>query len=211
MNKRQVIQHAKDYLDLLAAGVDPISKEAVGGDTVASRPQIKKCFQFVSDILREVLENNGLVFLETGNDAPKTPASVAVTVNGNSFALVRKKAAFSISAEQRRAVFINRLPISPNEFLKNVNRTVNPDAMEKLSIKSVNAWLRKGGYIAEGKTQTVVNRTVWKPTRFAEEIGISEMDVPDGKTGEIKQQIMLSAQAQKFLLDHIDEIAAETK
>ena len=92
-----------------------------------------------------------------------------------------------------------------------MNRVVNPEAMEKLSIRSVNAWLQKNAYIAEGKTQAVVNRTVWKPTRFAEDIGISEMDVPDAKTGEIKRQLMFSSQAQQFLLDHMEEIAAEAK
>lgn len=211
MNKRQVIQHAKNYLDMLAAGTDPISKESIGGDSVASRPQMQKCFQFVSDILREVLENNGLVLLDAEDASPQTPASVPVTVNGNSYELVRKKAAFSITTEQRREVLISRLPITPNEFLKNVNRMVNPSAMEKLSITSVNAWLRKGGYIAEGKTQTVINKTVWKPTHFAEEIGISEMDVSDAKTGEIKRQLMFSARAQEYLLEHLEEITAETK
>ena len=210
MNKRQIIQHAKNYLDLLAAGVDPISRESAAGDSVVSQPQMQKCFQFVSDILREVLENDGLVLLDMEEQAQK-PASVPVTVNGNSYELVRKKAAFSISPEQRCAVFVSRQPITPNTFLKNVNRVVNPEAMEKLSIKSVNAWLQKNAYLIEGKTQTVVNRTVWKPTRFAEEIGISEMDVPDAKTGEIKRQLMFSAQAQEFLLNHLEEIAAETK
>lgn len=207
MNKRQIIQHAKNYLDLLAEGTDPISQEAIDGDSVASRPQMQKCFQFVSAILREVLENNGLVLLDA-EDAQQTPAAVPVTVNGNSYELVRKKAAFRITAEQRQEVLISRLPITPSEFLKNVNRVVNPANMEKLSIKSVNAWLQKNAYIAEGKTQTIVNKTVWKPTRFAEEIGIMEMDVPDAKTGEIKRQLMFSAQTQEFLLAHLEEITS---
>ena len=211
MNKRQIIQHAKNYLDLLAAGVDPISKESAAEDSVASRPQMQKCFQFVSAILGEVLENNGLVLLDTEEGQPQKPASVPVTVNGNSYELVRKKAAFSITPEQRRAVFIARQPVTPYVFLKNVNRVVNAETMEKLSIKSVNAWLQKKAYVTEGKTQTVINKTVWKPTRFAEQIGISEIDIPDAKTGEIKRQLMFSAQAQQFLLDHMEEIAAETK
>ncbi len=210
MNKRQVIQHAKNYLDLLAAGTDPISQEAIDGDSVVSRPQMQKCFQFVSAILREVLENNGLVLLAP-EEAQQAPAAVPVTVNGSSYELVRKKAAFRLSAAQRQDVLISRLPITPSEFLKNVNRVVNPADMEKLSIKSVNAWLRKNAYISEGKTQTIVHKTVWKPTRFAEEIGITEMDVPDAKTGEIKRQLMFSSQAQEFLLNHMEEITAETK
>ena len=36
MNKRQVIQHAKNYLDLLAAGTDPISNEKIEGITAVA-------------------------------------------------------------------------------------------------------------------------------------------------------------------------------
>ncbi|MBQ6481173.1 MAG: hypothetical protein IJI45_08660 [Anaerolineaceae bacterium] len=211
MNKRQVIQHAKNYLDMLAAGTDPISQEAVAEDSVVLRPQMKKCFQFVSAILQEVLENNGLVLLDIEEVSQQARVSVPVSVNGNSYELVRKKAAFRLTAEQQREVLVSRLPITPNEFLKNVNRTVNQSQMEKLSIKSVNAWLRRGGYIAEEKTQTVINKTVWKPTRFAEQIGITEMDISDPKTGEIKRQLMFSTQAQEYLLNHLEEIASEVK
>ena len=81
MNKRQIIQHAKNYLDLLTAGTDPISQEDIGEDSVVSRPQIQKCFQFVSAILREALENNGLVLLDA-EEAQQAPVAVPVTVNG---------------------------------------------------------------------------------------------------------------------------------
>ena len=209
MNKRQVIQHAQSYLDLLADGTDPNSQEMIGEDSVVSRPQLKKCFQFVSAILREVLENNGLVLLDMENPQASPPAPI--TVNGSAYELVRKKAGFNLTSDQKRDVLISRLPITPSEFLKNVNRLVDSAAMEKLSSKSVNAWLQKNAYIAQGKTQVVMNKTVWRPTRFAEEIGITELDVPDPKTGEIKRQLMFSPQAQEYLLSHLEEIAAESK
>ncbi|MBR4500615.1 MAG: hypothetical protein IKP22_01795 [Clostridia bacterium] len=208
MNKRRIIQHAKNYLDLIAAGTDPISQETIGEDSVASRPQIIKCFQFVSAILQEVLENNGLVLLDTDEAAQQTPAAVPVSVNGASYELVRKKAAFSLTPEQKKEVMISRLPITPAAFLKNVNQRINSGEMEKLSIRSVNAWLQKNGYITQGKIQTVMNRTVWMPSPEARQLGINETEVPDPKTGEIKRQLMYSAQAQEFLLSHLEEITA---
>ena len=80
--------------------------------------------------------------------------------------------------------------------------------MEKLSIKSVNAWLQKRGYILQGKTQAVINKTVWMPSAEARQLGIDEIDVPDPKTGEIKHQLMYSTQAQEFLLAHLEEITS---
>ena len=209
MNKRQIIRHAKNYLDLLAAGTDPISNEKIEGDSVVSRPQMQKCFRFVSDILQEVLQNNGLVLLDMEDAAGQAPLAVPVTVHGSSYELVRRKAGFSLTPEQKRDVLISRLPITPAEFLKNVNSAVNPTVMEKLSAKAVNAWLKKNAYIAEGKTQVVMNRTVWHPTPVAREIGIIETDVTDPKTGGIKQRLMLTTHAQEYLLTHLEEIAAE--
>ena len=92
-----------------------------------------------------------------------------------------------------------------------MNRTVNVADMEKLSIKSVSDWLKSNGYIAEGKTPTIINKTVWKPTQLAQQIGFTEIDVPDANTGEMKQQLMYSSQAQQFLLAHMEEIAAVGK
>ncbi len=208
MNKRQIIQHAKNYLDLLAAGSDPISQGAIAADSVVCKPQIKKCFQFVSAILQEVFENNGLVLLDIEEAAQQAATAVPVTVNGGSYELVRKKAVFNLTPDQKQEVMISRLPITPNEFLKNVNQRINPKEMEKLFIKTVNAWLQKSGYIIQGKRQAVINKTVWMPSLEARQLGIDEMDVPDPKTGEIKRQLMYSTQAQEFLLAHLEEIIA---
>ncbi len=208
MNKFQVIEHAKNYLDMLAAGTDPISKEPIPDDSVVSRPQLKKCFQFVSAVLQEVLQNNGLVLPDAENSNTQAPAVVPVTLNGSNYELVRKKAAFCMTQEQKNKVLISRFPITPNAFLKNINLTVNAANMEKLSIKCVNAWLKSNGYITEGKKPTVINKTVWKPTQLAQQVGFTEMDVPDANTGEMKRQLMFTSQAQQFLLAHVEEIAA---
>ena len=208
MNKRQVIQHAKNYLEMLTEGTDPITREVIGEDSVVSNPQIKKCFQFVSAILGEVLENNGLVLLDMDeiNAANQDTAVVPVTINGNGYELVRKKVGFTITPEQKREIFISQVPLTPTRFLNNVNRKIDSQRMEKLSLKSVNAWLQKSGYIAQGKTQMVINKTVWMPTQQAQQIGIAEFGTIDPQTGEIKRQLMFSAQAQAFLLDHLEEI-----
>ena len=208
MDKFQLIGHAKNYLDMLAAGKDPISGEPIPDDSAVSRPQLKKCFLFVSSVLQEVLQNNGLVLPDADGANAQAPASVPVTVNGSDYDLVRKKAAFRMTPEQKSEVRISRLPITPGEFLKNVNRTINAADMEKLSVRSVNAWLKSNGYISEEKMPAVISRTVWKPTPSARQIGFTETEVPDAKTGEMKRQLMFASGAQQFLLAHMEEIAA---
>lgn len=192
MNKRQIIQHAKNYMDLLSKGIDPISQKEIG--PIAAEPRLQKCFSFVSEILEELLANGGYVALPTdGSEAPQ-------------FELVRKKVAFQLSREQRRNVYITSAPVAPNTFVNHVNRVVDSEAMEKLSIKWISAWLLKNAYIIETKQPAVINRTVMKPLPKAARIGISEEETIDPKTGEVKTRLMLTRQAQQFLLDNLDQI-----
>ena len=79
--------------------------------------------------------------------------------------------------------------------------------MEKLSIKSINAWLLAQGFITETKEPTMINRTIRRPTEKSSEIGIQEEEITDAKSGEIKKRMVLTLQAQAYLLDHLNEIA----
>lgn len=81
--------------------------------------------------------------------------------------------------------------------------------MERLSIKSINAWLLAQGLIAETKEPTTIQRTIRRPVGKSSEIGIQELEITDAKTGEIKKRMVLTLQAQAYLLDHLDEIAAQ--
>ena len=203
MNKRQVIQHAKNYMDLLSKGIDPISRKEVGPVSIVSEPRLQKCFAFVSSILEELLANDGYVALPyDGLDAPPDASAPQ-------YELVRKKDPFRLSQEQRRSIMIAKGPVTPNTFVNHINRVVDSEAMEKLSIKRINAWLLKNEYIAQTKQPTVITKTVMKPMQKAAKIGIEEMETTDPKTGEIKSRIMLTPMAQQFLLDNLDDILEE--
>ena len=54
----------------------------------------------------------------------------------------------------------------------------------------------------------MINRTIRRPTDNSSEIGIQEQEIIGAKMGEIKKRMVLTLQAQAYLLDHLDEIAA---
>ena len=54
----------------------------------------------------------------------------------------------------------------------------------------------------------MINRTIRRPTDKSSEIGIQEQEIIGAKMGEIKKRMVLTLQAQAYLLDHLDEIAA---
>lgn len=192
MDKARIIAHTKLYMDLLAQGIDPISKQRITDDSVVLQERMKKCFAFVSEVFGEMLENNGFVAL-TEQDAQRCRVVIS-------------KAEFSLSEEQIHEISVSTKPISPNEFLRRVNKVVDQQYMEKLSAKSVNAWLLSQGYIVESKFPATINRTVRKPSDTAAQIGIREEETVDPTTGEAKRQMVFSLQAQAYLLEHLEEI-----
>ena len=194
MEKLQVIQRAKSYIEMLSNGIDPISGEAISENTLGQE-RIKKCFVFISELLDEVIKNNGLVELpENGDSSP--------------YLLVKKKAPFSLTWHQKSNIQISETPILPSVFLKNINNTIEKDSMEKLSITTINKWLIKQGYLSESKVPTVINKRVKALTPLSASIGVIEKSVVDYETGETKAQLLFSKQAQEFILDNIDSILA---
>lgn len=203
MNKRQVIQHAKNYMDLLSKGIDPISQREAGPVSVIAEPRLQKCFAFVSNILEELLANGGYVVLP--DEDPDVPPSDSAP----QYDLVRRKVPFRLSQEQRRDVCITNNPIAPSTFISHINRVVDGEAMEKLSFKRINVWLLRNGYVAMTKQPMLINRSVMKPMQKAAKIGIEEVEATDPRTGEIKSRIVLTPKAQQFLLDNLDHILEE--
>lgn len=193
MDKLQIIQRAKAYMELLSKGIDPISGEMIENDSVLNQERLKKCFTFVSEILDEIIETNGIVAM-SDNEASK------------GYMIVKKKMLFSIDTEQRRRIQITDNPITPAVFVKTINSVVNTEVMEKLSLTTINKWLLKKGYISESKVPTVINKNVKTITPLSNQIGIIEQAVVDTKTGEVKAQLLFSRQAQEFILNNIEAI-----
>ncbi|MBR2099927.1 MAG: hypothetical protein IJ927_01185, partial [Eubacterium sp.] len=52
--------HAKDYIDDLARGVNPFTKENVADEDIINNVKISRCLFYVSDILGEVISNGGI-------------------------------------------------------------------------------------------------------------------------------------------------------
>lgn len=56
MEEAKLLTHAKNYIDQLARGVDPISGRAVPEDSVLGQERLSKCFQYVSQVLQRELD-----------------------------------------------------------------------------------------------------------------------------------------------------------
>ena len=197
MNKTQTISRAKSYLDMLAVGVDPISGAEVPEDSVLAQERLRTCFAFVAEVLGEVLENHGLVMFPD-EEQPE------------GWEIIRRKEAFSFSAVEMEAVKLSDKPLSPQAFVNRINAGVDAAIMEKYSVTGFNEWLVKRGFFEQAKVPTVVNRTQYTPTEQALAQGFAVEQVLDKATGELKPRLMLSREAQTYVLAELLRENAET-
>ena len=197
MEKIELIERAKMYLKLLSDGVHPVSGDLIPGDSAFMDEKVKRCFLFISQILDEYVELSEKV---ERLEADKEKATVVIA----------KKQEFSITQEQCDSIKLSKEPLSVLAFMKNVNSVIDSDNMEKLSSTRINKWLSEKGLVTTEKVQTVVNKTVYKPSDFATRIGIVEEEFVDKKSGEVKAQIKLSESAQLFIIENLEEIISTT-
>ena len=56
MTNLEIMQHAKEYLDKLARGIDPLTGCEVPEGEIINNVRISRCLFYVSDVLRQVIE-----------------------------------------------------------------------------------------------------------------------------------------------------------
>lgn len=60
MTELEKIAYAKSFIDKLANGINPIDNQPVAEEDVVNNVRLTRCFFYVSDILRQVIENGGI-------------------------------------------------------------------------------------------------------------------------------------------------------
>ena len=195
----------------LSNGIDPISGKPVPEDSTLQQERLRKCFGFVAEILEELIQNNGTVLLSGVQnkiptsteefDEPPIELPVESTTNDHLVAI--------ITPQQIQNIEITSTPILPSAFVKKIGAVVDASTKKKVSLARINRWLLKQGYLAETKVRTIVNKSVKVTTPLSAEIGVVEHLVVDKKTGEAKTQLFFSEDAQKFILNNINNIANE--
>ncbi len=197
MEKIELVERAKIYLKLLSDGVHPVTGDMIPGASAYADEKVKRCFSFISQILDE--------YIELSEKVEKLESE-----KGKTTIIVPKKQEFSITQEQCDSIRLSKEPIRVLSFMKNINSVIDSSSMEKLTSTRINKWLSKRGLVTTEKVQTMVSKTVYKPSDFAMKIGIVEEEVVDKKSGEVKAQIKLGESAQLFIIENLEDIISTT-
>ncbi|MBR1891864.1 MAG: hypothetical protein IJ811_05165 [Clostridia bacterium] len=192
MEKSTLIERARIYLKTLLEGVHPVTGEPLPQGMVDDK--LKNCFTFIDQTLGE--------YLTLSETAERLQAELDKTK-----ANMQEKQKFFVTPEQCENISLSKEPITLTAFVKNVNSVVDGNSMERFTSTMLKDWLVARGMLRKAKEQTVVSKTVFRPSETAEKLGIIEVESVDKKSGEIKKQLRLDEKAQLFIIENIEEVA----
>ena len=144
--------------------------------------RLARCFFYVSGVLDQVIARGGNV--------KKTP-----------------KKDFYVTEEELRRVDASQEPIRITQFVDLMMSVINDPNRKKLKTTTITDWLIEKGFMtkqtdADGKSKRL-------PTAIGEQIGLT-VKLREGQYGTY-QAVYYSEDAQRFLLDHLQEILQAEK
>lgn len=171
----------KQDIDLLIKGIDPQTNLYVGDDSILSSNYNQRVLCAVSSIIDRMLK--------LGMNPYNTDR--------------RKKFNFYLSPREREQIQFSQTPLSISEFTHLINSVVDCEKMKRLKATTITSWLLNNKYLEEVSVGN--GDTVKVSTKLGESIGISYLKKKneEGKTYNVN---LYDANAQKFLLNHLDQI-----
>lgn len=181
MTDLEIMQSAKTYMDKLANGINPLDDTTLSENDIVNNVRISRCLFYVSDVLRQVIENGGNI------SNKKTP-----------------KENFNISFEDIQKFSFSYTPIPISEIAKRINE-INPnDNMKKISHKHITDWLIS---IEMLRLETKPDgKTAKRPTEGGNELGITT-EMRHGMRGDYTV-VLYNLSAQHFIIDNIEAVIA---
>lgn len=178
MIDKEKLNSAKVWIEKLANGINPLNDELVKDDDLVNNVHISRCLFYVAEVLGEI----------------KAGSSGARRSTRNAFFLAAKDAA-NISI---------RAPNGIANFVRSVNVSI-PEDMRPLSAGQVIKWLRNEGLLLE-VTKADGHKTNL-PTANGNRLGITT-EIQRNPEGMEYQRVVYSVEAQRFILNNIESIAA---
>ena len=148
MTELEKMQRAKMYIDKLANGINPLNDLPAAESDVINNIRISRCLFYVSDILRQVIESNGVQSKEKSGKKP-----------------------FFLSVDSRKQFSFSATPISISEITKRINDLVDVDTYKKLKHTDITSWLIEINALEV--CSTADGKTVKRPTEQGKSLGIS--------------------------------------
>lgn len=183
MTELEKIEYAKSFIDKLAEGVNPLDDSPIPENDIANNVRLSRCFFYVSDILRQVIENGGTRVKKKAK---------------------KRKREFTVSDSELVKIQISETPLPVSEISKRLNELVDPETTKKISGSMINNWLLELNLLEVTVQPNGKNRKT--PTEQGKELGIFGEERA-GLYGTYTTTLF-SPSAQQFIYDNIEAIVA---
>ena len=171
--------HAKDYIDDLARGVNPFTKENVADEDIINNVKISRCLFYVSDILGEVISNGGINAKRISK--PKQDSFDVEKLDLDNF-----------------THSVQPIPVSA---IANKINELKPENMKKLKTTAITNWLVDINMLS---VVQINGKNHKRPTANGESLGIT-MEQRDGRFGPY-YVVLYNENAQHFIIDNLPAI-----
>ena len=181
MTNLEIIQRAKIYMDKLANGINPLDDTTLSENDIVNNIRISRCLFYVSDVLRQVIENGGSVIKK------KTP-----------------KKDFNITFEEVQKFSFSDTPITISEIARRINKIPQNENMKKISHKHLTDWL-----ISVELLQLEISpdgKSAKRPTESGRKLGITT-EIRHSMNGDYTV-VLYNLSTQHFIIDNIEAIIA---
>ncbi len=184
MTELEKMIRAEKYIRKMADGINPITDEYAPDNDMINNVRISRCLFYVSDILKQVINNNGEIIRTSYKNSEKKD--------------------FYITDEQR----ISLTPFNFNVILKTLVEKINDITQEnnckRFAAKWVTEYLLSIGLLRKNETNNRV------PTETGIEFGITS-EQKTNTSGFPYWYNKYSPAAQKFIIDILDSIVEFSK
>lgn len=178
MTELETMERAKMYMEKLANGINPIDDSVVPDEDLINNVRLSRCFFYVADVLRQVIENGGVKPQKKVRHIP-----------------------FSLPIEERVRFEYSETPIPISEIAKRIN-ALTDEAMKPLTYRAIRDWLSSLGMLED--TLNSEGKTTKRPTQRGESMGVL-METRTGRNGPYFVVVYTLA-AQHLILDNLDAI-----
>lgn len=188
MTDLEILQRAKQYIDSLANGYDPLSGNPVRDDDVINQVRISRCLFYVSGVLQKVIDNGGEIQRKR---QPKAPKPV--------------KEPFFLTHEQIAQLQPQNAVLSATKVAGIANELIDDAHMQKLKGTDIAGWLLSVGLLQEVESAAGRKRKI--PTPDGEMLGMKETSFVN-EQGVPTQYTVYDRNAQQFIFDNMETLIA---
>ncbi|MGN1422171.1 MAG: hypothetical protein ACI4XA_02220 [Oscillospiraceae bacterium] len=186
MTELDTLIRAESYIRKMANGINPITDEAAADDDMVNNVRITRCLYYVSDILRQVIDNNGVIEKKSRGSG--------------------KKADFYMTDEQRANFTVFERPVFLREFVDEINRLTETNNCKKFAARWIRAY-----FVSIGLLVADPELGSKYATEEGEKLGI----IPELRQSKQSMREYwvnkYSPEAQHFIIDNIDTIVEFAK